>query len=243
MNMPKEIRYCIDCDEPSHPMLPSRFHQPKESYRCPACASRLTAKNPIWRDNVSKGIKNKYDTDPQYLINYMAGREKMVSNPNWKENVSAGIQNKFDTDIEYRNKNITAMQKRAQDPIWSEQNKIRSQLRSQNMTYIENHKNGCRKRSQKESWRENNRTATQSIGRRTKISAARQGVSLEDWLDFAKNGKYCGLWTDPKYKVKKRVRARYRNCCIICGKTREQHNNRHMIVHHVYRNKGACCCR
>jgi hypothetical protein len=76
---------------------------------------------------------------------------------------------------------------------------------------------------------------------RKSVSAAHQGVSIEDWLDFAKNGKYCGLWSNPKYKVRKRVRARFDDRCILCGKTRLQNDDIHMSVHHVYRNKDACC--
>jgi hypothetical protein len=76
---------------------------------------------------------------------------------------------------------------------------------------------------------------------RKKLSIIRLGITETEWLDFAKNDKYCGKWTDPKYKIRKRARARTGDICIICGKPYECNNNQHMSVHHVYRKKDACC--
>jgi len=74
------------------------------------------------------------------------------------------------------------------------------------------------------------------------MSMAKQGITDEsEWPGFVNVGDYCDKWSDPKYKVRKRVRARFNDRCIICGKTREQNGGVRMGVHHLYRKKDACC--
>jgi hypothetical protein len=76
---------------------------------------------------------------------------------------------------------------------------------------------------------------------RKRMSMAQQGITNEaEWQGFVTIGEYCAKWTDPRLKVRKRVRAWYQGKCF-CGKTREQNKNHRMSVHHVSRNKDACC--
>lgn len=76
---------------------------------------------------------------------------------------------------------------------------------------------------------------------RKKMSASHQGISEEDWKRFSTSGVYCKKWADPILKIRKRVRARYGNRCIFCGIGVADNNNKHMSVHHVTRDKSACC--
>ena len=77
---------------------------------------------------------------------------------------------------------------------------------------------------------------------RKKVSMARQGITNPDeWPGFLFRGKYCWKWTDPRLKIKKRVRAFFGNKCIVCHKTKVENHNAHLSVNHVGNNKQACC--
>lgn len=76
---------------------------------------------------------------------------------------------------------------------------------------------------------------------RIKMSAAHQGIPVEEWESFAATGKYCSKWTDPRLKVRKRVRARFGGKCAICKATKEDNKGKFLSVHHVLRDKMACC--
>jgi cytochrome c553 len=76
---------------------------------------------------------------------------------------------------------------------------------------------------------------------RIKMSASHQGVPEDDWKQFSSVGVYCKKWTDPILKIRKRVRARYKNICIFCGAGVGDNDNKQMSVHHVTRDKTTCC--
>jgi hypothetical protein len=82
-----------------------------------------------------------------------------------------------------------------------------------------------------------------SIESRMLLSMASQGITnIEDWPGWAiKN--YCAIWFDPVKKIRKRVRAFWNNTCVGCGTTRVNKNEKYRFlhVHHVGRNKNACC--
>ena len=73
-----------------------------------------------------------------------------------------------------------------------------------------------------------------------RISATKQGLQEAEWTEFAKKHPYCWKWTDRELKIRKRVRAFFGGRCVECGKTRKEEGH-FLIVHHVSRNKDACC--
>jgi hypothetical protein len=76
---------------------------------------------------------------------------------------------------------------------------------------------------------------------RKKLSMHNMGIKNElDWPGFSALGQYCEKWVDPRLKIRKRVRAYQGDKCIICGKTANELGY-HGIVHHVGKNKDACC--
>lgn len=266
----KEIRVCVICGDASTLKEPRHFTQPKETYKCKRCAlkivnSKRMAIKEIWdcircgKESAptlvskfkSRGITKetyvcqscgitKLWVDEDYRLkqnaafaarsdnsewqNMMSERNKQLpNNPMWKINQTAGL-----------------------DRYWSDPNSTlvateRNRKLSLNPSWLNNVKLAGQKLALDPLWMNKITIVNQSIEKRVRSSATAQGVPLEDWLQFANNGKYCGLWTDPQYKVRKRVRARFNDTCIICGKTREQNGGKRMGVHHVYRKKDACC--
>jgi endogenous inhibitor of DNA gyrase (YacG/DUF329 family) len=80
-----------------------------------------------------------------------------------------------------------------------------------------------------------------SFETRKKISYLQLGISEDEWQGFVSTHQYCYKWTDPILKVRKRVRAFFNDTCVICGRTKEENGGAHMSVHHVGRDKSACC--
>jgi transcription elongation factor Elf1 len=266
----KEIRKCIICGELSTLKLSSSFTQPKETYKCKRCAlkivnSKRVAGKEKWNcvgcgklssltllsKFKSRGVTKetymcqscrvtKLWTDENYRLkqdaafaarsnnidwqNKMSERNKQLpNNPLWKTRQTAGL-NKYWSDP---NSIIVATERNRKlslDPSWLNSVKLSGQKLALDPVWIDKIT-----------------IVNQSIEKRVRSSATAQGIPIEEWLQFAINGKYCGKWGDPRYKVRKRVRARFDNRCIICGRTFEQNNNKHMHVHHVYRKKDACC--
>lgn len=206
---PKEIRYCVDCGNPSTLKYPYRFTQPKEKYRCSKCATNYTKRDPKkyqeWRKRTKNTITEKYK-DPVYKENQKNGIINKYKDPKFYENIKNGAK-KRNEDPLYRKKIKNAAQKRSKDPIWRAKQRITAQAKE----------------------------------RRIKISATSLGIKVEEWNGFAYAHDYCEKWSDPKLKIRKRVRARYNDMCVLCHKTYKQNNNRHMHVHHINRNKNACC--
>jgi hypothetical protein len=156
--------------------------------------------------------------------------------------------------VNHTNSIPEGIRKRSLNISWVENNRIAREKVYTSDTWLQNVTNANIKKGQDKvlqeklviirqtsEYKEKHIAACQSIDRRKKLSAAHLGIPLEQWLEFAKKGDYCDAWTDPVLKVHKRVRARYNDRCIICGKTYEQNGHKHMHVHHVYKNKDACC--
>lgn len=70
-----------------------------------------------------------------------------------------------------------------------------------------------------------------------KISAALQGIPIEEWDGFISYGKYCSKFNN---EFKEMIRDRYGRRCFVCDKT-EELNGRRLDVHHVNYEK-ACMC-
>jgi len=63
------------------------------------------------------------------------------------------------------------------------------------------------------------------------------GKNNHHYINGATYGDYCEKFNR---FFRKRVRAFLGNTCMLCGKSAEE-NNRNMSVHHLYKNKDACC--
>lgn len=70
-----------------------------------------------------------------------------------------------------------------------------------------------------------------------RISVTYQGISYNEWEDFAINSPYCSKFND---KFKEQIRNLYNRKCFLCGKT-EEDNGRKLDVHHVNYNKNCLC--
>lgn len=73
------------------------------------------------------------------------------------------------------------------------------------------------------------------IGR--KISATRQGIHIDDWDGYVRDGEYCHLFDAA---CRERCREKYDRLCFLCYKT-EEDNGRKLDVHHVDMNKDQGC--
>lgn len=69
------------------------------------------------------------------------------------------------------------------------------------------------------------------------MSAIKQGISYDDWEDFATNSPYCPKFDDA---CRESNRAKYGNRCFLCGKTKDK-NGYNLSVHHVDMNKQQGC--
>lgn len=76
---------------------------------------------------------------------------------------------------------------------------------------------------------------------RRKISASLQGIDYVDWTGYVDDNKYCHRFNS---KLKKHVRMKYDNRCVVCGMTEEECKliyGEVLSVHHVDRNREQGC--
>ena len=64
------------------------------------------------------------------------------------------------------------------------------------------------------------------------------GENHPNWKGGVRYGDYCNKFNN---HLKEKVRNKFDNRCIICGKTKEQNKNKNMCVHHVDHNKDQGC--
>lgn len=77
---------------------------------------------------------------------------------------------------------------------------------------------------------------------RIKNSISSLDITPEEWTCFSSAGRYCIKWIDPVLKVRRRVRAFFKNRCVLCGATVVENGYRFMSVHHVCDNQETACC-
>lgn len=77
-----------------------------------------------------------------------------------------------------------------------------------------------------------------SFETKEKMSIAKTGSKHPAWRGGISFGKYC-----PKFNnsIKKYIRDKYMNQCFLCGKTKEENDNRELDVHHIDYNKFQGC--
>jgi hypothetical protein len=232
----KEIRKCVDCGTPSILKKPRQFTQPKETYRCKRCALKITNSKRV-------AVKEKWKCIGCGKESELTLLSKFKSHGVTKETYmcqSCSIT-KLWTNEDYRLKQDAAFAARSDNPEWQTMMTEKNKKLPLNPTWLNNVKAASQKLALDPVWLNKITLVNQSIEKRVRSSVTARDIPLEEWLKFANDDEYCDMWSDPLYKVRKRVRARFNNCCIICGKTFEQHGGKHMHVHHVYRNKDACC--
>jgi hypothetical protein len=217
--MVKITQTCIDCGA-KRTASPSCFKQPPETYRCRSCNNKHVAKDPSWLKRKTEGNRN-ISKDPLWQKNHLAAMQLLHKDPDWIQKNKVKNQ-KLPESLLWQKNHTKAMQNRTLE--WDIKQKL-----------------GLQKRNLNPIWRENLREANRKLESRIKKSATMQGITIEEWNGFFNSGKYCRKWIDPKLKVRKRVRAFFNDICLVCGRTFEQNNNVHMAVHHISKNKGACC--
>ena len=79
--------------------------------------------------------------------------------------------------------------------------------------------------------------------RKRKISAAHQGIPLEEWTGFVSNGEYCEKFDEA---CRERIRAKYYHRCFICDTPQDENINKNgkmikLAVHHIDMNKDQGC--
>ena len=79
--------------------------------------------------------------------------------------------------------------------------------------------------------------STHSDATKQKMSATKQGISYEEWEEFASPKEYCSAYNEP---CKESNREKYDRRCFLCNKTEEE-NGRKQSVHHVDMDKGQGC--
>ncbi len=97
--------------------------------------AREKANDPEWLNNVSKGVSNKYQTDPEYAKKQTDERRERAKNSEWvkkmtkinrekgkepkfRGKVSNVIKAKYDKDPEYAKKQTNERRERAKNPEW-----------------------------------------------------------------------------------------------------------------------------
>jgi hypothetical protein len=71
-----------------------------------------------------------------------------------------------------------------------------------------------------------------------KMSEAQSGEKSIHWMGGISTLPYCDKWTED---LRVRTRAFQKNICLLCGKTVNDNNAKHLTCHHVNFDKMMCC--
>ena len=70
------------------------------------------------------------------------------------------------------------------------------------------------------------------------MSAAQQGISVDEWEGYATEKVYCDKFDD---ECRQRNRDKYDNKCFVCWKNKKSNGNRRLSVHHISKDKMDGC--
>lgn len=229
---------CVDCGK-TRTAPRSAFKQPPETYRCKPCNCKFMAKDPQWLVNKTNSNR-EIAKNPIWKENHANAMKELPLDPEWNKHVKEGVLNSWKKP-ERLEKHKNSMR---DHPTWLNSIKAAALIRKDNPVWRANNKKALQKLHRDPEFRKSQLIGAQCFETRKKLSMAYQGITNEeDWPGFLKviDSKYCGKWSDPKYKVRKRVRSFFNDTCIICHKTTKENDGRHMSVHHILRKKDACC--
>jgi hypothetical protein len=179
--------------------------------------------NPRWVAGHKSGIV-KREANPDNIKARKDGYKIRSANPEWKENLkkAAVIRNQSTDFVQVKTEQNRVL---AKDPEWKRNLNEGINNRSTNQTWLQRITEANQERAKDPEWRK-------------KISATKQGCSIEEWKGFTHFGPYCEKFNEP---TKKKKRAVFSGCCCLTGVTKEENSNNAMSVHHVFVEKKACC--
>jgi len=175
--------------------------------------------------------RKKYFEDPEARKRVSAERKKYFEDPEAREKMSAAQIKRFE-DPKAREKNIAAQRKYHEDhPEARKKQSVAAKKRYKNNPEA----------------REKNRAAQikrfEDPEARQRLSAAKQGISYDEWESFAVDQPYCPAFNET---CRESNREKYGRRCFICGKHESDNitkngKQRKLSVHHVDLNKMQGC--
>jgi DNA-directed RNA polymerase subunit RPC12/RpoP len=228
--MPIVTYTCIDCNLPVTKEK-NNFTKPSEEYRCPKCAAKKRAQNPIWIKNNKKHL-DQIHNDPNWQKWMKIHNQELAKDPIWQQKIKETNKKTRQTLLWKTNHKIGAKKAantRRNDPVWRANNKIVMQ------GLVE-------KRLNNKKWREQNKLRAQERAQDPNFieKLMKEGF----WYgnpSINTNEKritYCELWNQNLWD---RIDAAWEYKSTLSGKTIQDNKGKRLDRHHVYWQPKACC--
>ena len=230
---------CEECGTPR--VIAIRRH--KEGDLCKSCALKEYYKAPKAHEKASAAMKTKW-AHPQYRETMSIVLNERSKDPDYLARLSAAGYNRW-SQPGARESQSVIMTEVMKDPVKRDKISVAGKKRFTSTTARENASISAKKRCAdpdvrkklRDSSSEGNKKRWADPTARERQSAARQGISYDEWEGFAMNSPYC-----PKFNeaCRESNRGKYDHRCFLSDVT-ESENGQKLSVHHIDMDKNQGC--